>query len=76
METAIVVLLLVIGAVAGGLVVAAWKSDRPRRAWISDGVLHCDGPLTIEDVTELRRVWTEGSVTEDFRQPVMSGDRI
>lgn len=58
METAIVILLLVIGAIGGGLIVAAWKSDHPRRAWIKDGILHCNGPFTPEDISALRQ-WRE-----------------
>lgn len=61
METALVMLLLVIGAVAGGLVVAAWNSDKPRRAWIADGVLHVDGPFKPEDAAALRDLWTQST---------------
>lgn len=62
MEIAIVAFLLAIGAVIGGLVVAAWTSDRPRRAWIADGILHFDAPLTEDDVIALRRQWDIGRV--------------
>lgn len=58
MELAVVLLLLVIGAVHGGLIVAAWKSDGARRAWIKDGILHCNGPFTPEDISALQQ-WNE-----------------
>jgi hypothetical protein len=58
MEFALAIAIFALGAAAGGLIVAAWMSDRPRRAWIDDGVLHCDGPFTPEDISALRQ-WRE-----------------
>lgn len=57
METALVIGLLCIGAVFGGLIVAAWQSDT-HRAWVEDGILHFDGPLAAEDIARLKELWT------------------